>query len=312
MPKQPRKPRAIKRATDTKPERIASRIVASRPDLRQAGLFDLPPTWIAPCIPTLVRTAPSGPNWLHEIKHDGYRTVCVTDRGNVSICTRRGHNWADRMPGIAQALAALKVRSAVIDGEAIMADHDGVSDFFALHAALASRHAPHAALMAFDIMHIDGEDLRDRVLEDRRAILADVVLRGPHPWLRLSDTTDGDGAYIWRTACEMGLEGIVSKRRGSRYISGRFDGWCKTKCSTTEHFAVLGFDRGRRSLRLARLVEDELLPCGSAGSGLSVADVRQIRAALDAGHAVIVTVEYRGFTPDGELRHPVIRGWQRG
>ena len=124
--------------------------------------------------------------------------------------------------------------------------------------------------MAFDIMHIDGEDLRGRVLEDRRAILADVVLRRPHPWLRLSDTTDGDGAYIWRTACEMGLEGIVSKRRGSRYVSGRFDGWCKTKCSTTEHFAVLGFDRGRRSLRLARLVEGELVPCGSAGTGLSV------------------------------------------
>jgi bifunctional non-homologous end joining protein LigD len=98
MPKQPRKPRAIKRTTDTKPERIASRIVGSRPDLRQAGLFDLPPTWIAPCLPTLVRTAPTGPNWLHEIKHDGYRTVCVIDQGNVSIYTRRGHNWADRMP----------------------------------------------------------------------------------------------------------------------------------------------------------------------------------------------------------------------
>jgi bifunctional non-homologous end joining protein LigD len=235
MPKRPRKPRAIKRTTDTKPERVASGIVTSRPDLRQAGLFDLPPSWIAPCMPTLVRTAPTGPNWLHEIKHDGYRTVCVIDQGNVSIYTRRRHNWADRMPGIAQALAALKVRSAVIDGETIMADHDGVSDFFALHAALASRHAPHAALMAFDIMHIDGEDLRGRVLEDRRAILADVVLRRPHPWLHLSDATEGDGAYIWRVACEMGLEGIVSKRRGSRYISGRFDGWRKTKCSTTEH-----------------------------------------------------------------------------
>ena len=102
MAKPPRKPREIKRATDAKPERIASRIVAPRPDIRQVGLFDLPPTWIAPCMPALVRTAPSGPDWLHEIKHDGYRTVCVVDRGNVKIYTRRGHNWADRMPGIAQ------------------------------------------------------------------------------------------------------------------------------------------------------------------------------------------------------------------
>jgi bifunctional non-homologous end joining protein LigD len=81
MPKQPRKPREIKRAADAKAERVASRVVTSRPELCQAGLFDLPPTWIAPCIPKLVPTAPSGLNWLHEIKHDGYRTVCVIDRG---------------------------------------------------------------------------------------------------------------------------------------------------------------------------------------------------------------------------------------
>jgi bifunctional non-homologous end joining protein LigD len=110
MAKPPRKPREIKRATDAKPERVASRFITARLDLRQAGLFDLPPTWIAPAIPTLVRTAPSGPGWLHEIKHDGYRTICVIDQGKVSIYTRRGHNWADRMPSIARALEGLKVR----------------------------------------------------------------------------------------------------------------------------------------------------------------------------------------------------------
>ena len=175
MPKQPRKPRAIKRATDDKPERIASRIVSARLDLRQAGLFDLPPTWIAPAIPTLVREAPRGPNWLHEIKHDGYRTICVVDQGAVSIYTRRGLNWADRMPSIARALSALKVRSAVIDGEAIVIGEDGLSDFFSLHAALAQKSAPRAVLVAFDIMQLDREDLRGRVRKDRRAMLADVV-----------------------------------------------------------------------------------------------------------------------------------------
>jgi bifunctional non-homologous end joining protein LigD len=311
MAKQPRKPREIRRGLDTKPEHVASRAIVRPVDPRQSGLFDLPPTWIAPCVPTLVPTAPSGPNWLHEIKHDGYRTVSVIDRGKVSIYTRRGHDWSARMPGIAQALANLKVRSAVIDGEAIMADHEGLSDFFALHAALARRHSPHAALIAFDIMHLDGEDLRGRELQDRRAILAD-VLRRRDPWLQFSDAAENDGPYVLRVACEMGLEGIVSKRRNSRYVSGRFEGWRKTKCTATENFAILGYVRGGRSVRLARLVEENLVPCGSAGSGLSVADVRQIRDALDAGHAAIATVEYRGFTPAGELRHPVIRGWQRG
>jgi bifunctional non-homologous end joining protein LigD len=311
LPKQPRKPRAIKRATDDKPERIASRIVSARLDLRQAGLFDLPPTWIAPAIPALVRTAPTGLNWLHEIKHDGYRTICVVDQGAVSIYTRRGLNWADRMPSIARALSALKVRSAVIDGEAIVIGEDGLSDFFTLHAALARRNAPRAMLVAFDLLHLDGEDMRGRELEDRRAVL-EAVVRKRAPWIQFSESIEGNGSEVWRRACGMGLEGIISKRRGSRYFSGKTDAWRKTKCTLTDHFAVMGADRTGRSLRLSRFLDRGFVPCGSAGSGLSDSDARQIRAALDSKQAVIVTVEYRGFTPAGELRHPVIRGWHRG
>jgi bifunctional non-homologous end joining protein LigD len=283
----------------------------SRADLRQAGLFDERPTWIAPCIPTLMKSAPSGSDWLHEIKHDGYRTVAVIEHGHVSLFTRRGHDWSSRMPGIAEALAALNVRSAVIDGEAIVADVNGISDFFALHAALAQNSAPHAALIAFDIVHLDGEDLRGRELEDRRAILAD-VLRKPGHWLQISEAIEGDGPKIWRTAAKLGLEGIVSKRRGSPYISGRSTTWRKTKCTITEQFAVLGFDPRRRSLRLARLSEDDLVPCGLAGSGLSETNVRRIRIALDMGRPVLAEIEYRGLTPAGELRHPVIRRWYAG
>jgi bifunctional non-homologous end joining protein LigD len=311
LPKQPRNPRAIKRATDDKPERIASRIVSARLDLRQAGLFDLPPTWIAPAIPAFVRTAPTGLNWLHEIKHDGYRTICVVDQGAVSIYTRRGLNWADRMPSIARALSALKVRSAVIDGEAIVIGEDGLSDFFTLHAALARRNAPRAMLVAFDLLHLDGEDMRGRELEDRRAVL-EAVVRKRAPWIQFSESIEGNGSEVWRRACGMGLEGIISKRRGSRYFSGKTDAWRKTKCTLTDHFAVMGADRTGRSLRLSRFLDRGFVPCGSAGSGLSDSDARQIRAALDSKQAVIVTVEYRGFTPAGELRHPVIRGWHRG
>ena len=311
MPKPPRKPRAIKRGTDAKSERVTSRIVSTRHDLRQAGLFDLPPTWIAPAIPTLVRTAPTGLNWLHEIKHDGYRTICVIDQGSISIYTRRGHNWADRFPSIARALSALKVRSAVIDGEAIQIGEDGLSDFFSLHAALARKLAPRALLVAFDLLHLDGEDMRGRELEDRRAVL-EAVVRKRAPWIQFSKSIEGNGSEVWRRACGMGLEGIISKRRGSRYFSGKTDAWRKTKCTLTDHFAVMGADPTGRSLRLSRFLDRGLIPCGSAGSGLSDSDARQIRAALDSKQAVIVTVEYRGFTPAGELRHPVIRSWYRG
>jgi bifunctional non-homologous end joining protein LigD len=311
MPKQPRKPREIKRATDAKPERVASRIITARLDLRQAGLFDLPPTWIAPAIPTLVSTAPTGPKWLHEIKHDGYRTICVIDQGNVSIYTRRGHNWADRMPSIARALGALKMRSAVIDGEAIVIGEDGLSDFFTLHAALARKQAPRAVLVAFDLVHLDGEDMCARELEDRRAILADVVSKRA-PWIQFSESIEGDGPQVWGHACNMGLEGIISKRRGSRYISGKTSVWRKTMCTLTAHFAVMGYNRRGRSLRLARFLDRDLIPCGSVGRGLSDVAVRQIRAALDVKQGAIVTVKFRGFTSAGELRHPVIRGWYRG
>ncbi|SEC81041.1 bifunctional non-homologous end joining protein LigD [Rhizobiales bacterium GAS191] len=309
----PPKTREFRRKFDTTPGLLTSHATVKHADLRQVGLFDHPPSFIAPCLPTLVGTPPSGPEWAHEIKHDGCRAISVIDRGKVSIFIRRGLDRADRMPGTARALAALKLRSAVIDGEAVMVGKDGISDFFDIHAALARRSAPHAVLMAFDVLHLDGEDLRDRALEDRRAILAD-LLRKPGSWLQFSQEIVGDGLTVLRGACDMGLEGIVSKRRGSPYRSGKADSWRKTKCTTTEHFAVIGAappaKAALRSLRLARLEAGELVPCGWAGSGLSANKGRDLRTALDAGRPVVAQVEHRGFTPAGELRHPIVRGWR--
>jgi bifunctional non-homologous end joining protein LigD len=271
------------------------------------------PGWIEPCVPKLVKVPPAGPDWSHEIKHDGYRAICSIDAGEVSIFTRRGHDWAQRMPAITAALRELESRAAVIDGEAVMIDAGGVSDFFALHAALARRSAPAAVLVAFDLMHLDGEDLRVEPMEKRRSRLAR-LLRGSAPALQFSEEIGGEGAAALAAAREFGLEGIVSKRRGTTYRSGKVDFWRKTKCTLSAEFAVIGFEAwGRsslRSLRLARLVDGELVSCGSAGSGLSQATAREIRAALDAGKATVVDLEYRGFTPAGELRHPVIKGWQ--
>jgi len=116
------------------------------------------PTGIAPC---LVQKPPLGPDWLHERKFDGYRAISGIEHGKARIFTRRGLDWSARMPGIAEALASLKVRSAVIDGEAIMSGENGLPDFFTLHAALVKGSAPQALLMVFDLIHRNGQDARN-------------------------------------------------------------------------------------------------------------------------------------------------------
>ncbi|SEF00201.1 bifunctional non-homologous end joining protein LigD [Rhizobiales bacterium GAS188] len=314
MARLPKKPRVLRRKID-EASRVASRTIARHQDLRQGGPLDVSPTWIEPCQPVLVKTPPAGPDWLHEIKHDGYRAISVVDRGAVKIFTRRGHDWADRMSGIREALASLKVRSAVIDGEVVMMGDDGVADFFALHAALTRREAPGAVLIAFDALHLDGEDLRGRALEERRAILAK-LLRKPKHQLQFSEEIAGEGREALRAACDMGLEGIVSKRRGLPYRSGKTDAWRKSRCTQVENFAVIGAGPPARapvrSLRLARLVAGSLVPCGWAGSGLSERDGRDLRMALDAGRPVVAEIEYRGMTPAGDLRHPVVKACRAG
>jgi bifunctional non-homologous end joining protein LigD len=182
--------------------------------------------FVPPALPTLVADSPAGADWLHEVKHDGYRAISVVEDGRARIFARRGHDYTARMPSIAEALAGLPCRSAVIDGEAVILAEDGVSDFFALHAALARQHAPDAQLVAFDLLQLDGEDLRDRPIEERRAKLADLI-DGAGLAIQFSHEVDGDGPEVPRAAPEHGLEGIVSKRRGSAYRSDRVKSWVK-------------------------------------------------------------------------------------
>jgi bifunctional non-homologous end joining protein LigD len=270
--------------------------------------------WIEPCKAVLVKQPPAGPGWIHEIKHDGYRVIAAIADDRAQVFTKRGLDWSARMPSIRAAIEGLRVTSAVIDGEAIMADDDGVSDFFALHTALAAGTAPSAGLVAFDLLELDGKDLRDDPIEVRRERLKRLI-GAPTPALQYSDEIGGEGIDAWQAASEMGLEGIVSKRRGSIYRSGRNADWRKTKCTETEFFAVIGAKPSRgsvRSLNVARLKDGKLMPCGWVGSGLSEAGGIKVRAAIDAGGALIAEVEHRGFTPAGELRHPVLRGWQEG
>jgi bifunctional non-homologous end joining protein LigD len=160
----------------------------------------LPAGFIDPCLPTLARAVRDGPQWVHEIKHDGYRFICRRDGDRVRLFTRRGHDWTDRLPRVAEAMAALRVNSATIDGEAVICDGNGVSDFDALRSALARRSSRAAFLYAFDLIEVNGTDLRWRPWAMRREMLGDLLHKA------------GDGIV---------LSEHVEGAHGPRHLSGR-------------------------------------------------------------------------------------------
>jgi bifunctional non-homologous end joining protein LigD len=182
--------------------------------------------FIEPCLPSRAERPPSGPGWIHEIKHDGFRLMVRRDPAGVRLLTRNGHDWTDRFPLIAQAAAALKLRSFLIDGEAVACDGDGMPSFDRLQYR---RGDGRVFLWAFDLIQLNGDDLRRDPLEVRKATLASVLAKAGSG-LRLNEHLEhDDGKVVFRHACKLGLEGIVSKRKGSPYRSGRSPYWLKMK-----------------------------------------------------------------------------------
>ena len=180
---------------------------------------------IEPCLPSPAKAPPSGPGWLHEIKHDGFRILARRDASGVRLITRAGNDFSSRFPFIAMAMSKLPVRSCLIDGEAIVCDDDGLAVF-----ELIRRHGAgeHAVLTAFDLLELDGKDLRRKPIETRKALLAK-LLKGSHLSIVLNEHYEEDGAIVFREACRLGCEGIVSKRLGSIYRRGRSPLWVKVK-----------------------------------------------------------------------------------
>jgi bifunctional non-homologous end joining protein LigD len=188
-----------------------------------------PAGFIEPCLPTLGQTVPTGSQWAYEIKHDGFRFICRRDGDRVRVFSRRGHDWTDRVPAIAEALQALRVKSATIDGEGVVCGEGGVSDFDRLRAAVGRMGSRDAILMAFDLLEIDGENMRPCEWHVRRATLRSLLKRSGLG-IRLSEHFEGgDGATVFAHACKLGLEGIVAKRRDRPYRSGRSHDWIKVK-----------------------------------------------------------------------------------
>ena len=181
--------------------------------------------FIEPCLPSLATKPPSGPEWIHEIKHDGYRLMICRDTAGMRLLTRRGYDWTARFPAIASAASVLRAKSFLIDGEAVCCDDKGIAVFDKLRQR---RNEWSVFLVAFDLLELNGRDLRREPIEIRKAGLAR-LLRNAEPGLQLSEHIEHEAAIVFEHACKLGLEGIVSKRRGSRYQSGRSSLWLKIK-----------------------------------------------------------------------------------
>jgi bifunctional non-homologous end joining protein LigD len=185
----------------------------------------LPAGFIEPCLPTKTDKLPCGDLWLHEIKHDGFRVIARKDGDRVRLYSRPGNDMTRRFPLIAEALARLRSRSCIIDGEAVACDHNGLASFERIRYR---QHDGDVFLYAFDLIELNGDDLRRDPLQVRKSTLASILSKA-RPGIRFNEHIEGDGPTVFAHACRMGLEGIVSKRLGSPYRSGRSKDWLKFK-----------------------------------------------------------------------------------
>lgn len=290
----------------------------------------------APQLCSLADNPPSGPEWISEIKFDGYRLLAVVEDGAVRLLTRNGHDWADRMPAVCNAVRALGLRSALLDGELVALRPDGVSSFPMLQTALKASRDDTLVFYAFDLLHLDGWDLRGSTLLDRKHLLAAAV-----PWggmVRYSDHHTGQADELRRNACRMRLEGIICKRSDALCRPGRSGDWLKVKCLGREEMIVLGWTPpagtrvGIGALQMGyRDAAGELHYAGAVGTGFSAKELVGLRRQLDAIAAtpplgllyagepidpgtswvrpeLVAEVKYTGWSGAGRVRHGVYLG----
>jgi len=253
-----------------------------------------------------VNVPPAGDEWVAEAKYDGYRLVLVLENGAVRALTRSGADWSDRFPGLVAAVAQLPASSAVIDGEAVVFDDAGVSRFEQLQAALGA-HPERISFAAFDLLHLNGFDLREQPLVARKELLATLLaepaadagtVSGGRPAatkpvavaspLRYADHIVNGGAELFATACSAGLEGVVCKRADSRYVAGRGRDWQKVKCRHTQELVVGGYTEGQGSrgelgsLLVGYYDGSRLVYAGRVGSGFDERTLAELVAMLRA------------------------------
>jgi bifunctional non-homologous end joining protein LigD len=324
-------------APRTKPAKTAESAdsIETNPKLPTGAKESPFPGFVPPMLATARSSPPTGANWRHEIKFDGYRLQAHIRSDRVKLLTRTGLDWTARFGvTLAGALADLPVEEAVIDGEVVAERKGGAPDFSALQEALSTGSTDRLIFYAFDLLYLDGYDLRPVPLVGRKTALAALII--PAGMVRVSEHFEGDGKEVFRHVCRLGLEGVVSKL-DAPYRSGRSKGWIKSKCFNRQEFVVAGYvpstvsNTAIGSLVLGYFDDGKLIHAGRVGTGFShkVADelFRRLDAmsvpkspfakklsALDARRVrfvrpeLVAEVEFRTWTADGLIRHSTFRG----
>ncbi|WP_231689784.1 DNA ligase D, partial [Achromobacter sp. 2789STDY5608628] len=304
---------------------------------RLPGVAAALPDRLKPQLATLVEGVPrqADPDWLYEMKFDGYRLLARLDHGEVRLYTRNGHDWAPKLPHLVAALRRMPLETAWLDGEIVMLADHGAPSFQALQNAFDGERTGAILFYAFDLPYVTGRDLRGEPLRVRRAVLARVMDAAGGDPLRLSDAFDAAPADLVASACRMGLEGIIAKRLSSPYVSRRSDNWIKLKCARRQEFVVVGYTdpQGARvglgALLLAYHDEaGQLVYAGKVGTGFDDAGLAALRerlqaletrqASVKAGGGgrgthwvrpeLVAEVSFGEWTESGHVRHPVFRG----
>lgn len=322
------------KSTGTRKRRLPS---AESTDI--AGAVAAPmPRELEPELATLVDQAPEGPEWIHEVKFDGYRMLAFVDKGKARLISRNGKDWTDKFAPIARQVESLGLISAILDGEIVAVDAAGRTSFQSLQQSLKGPgEGASIAYFLFDVPYLEGNDLRQATLADRRAALHAMLQRagdaGSGGVLRFSDAIHGHGREVLHNACKLALEGIVSKRAESPYTSGRGTDWVKSKCTNRQEMVIGGFTEPQRSrpglgaLLIGYYRRGELIYAGKVGTGFDHALLRTLRKRFDrieqrvspfvepprgadarGAHwvrpEIVCEVEFFEWTKDGLLRHP--------
>ena len=292
------------------------------------------PAFVEPQLALLAEMPPQGQNWIHEIKLDGYRTICHKQKSNIKLLTRSGLDWTSKYNFIEKECKKIPADSVMLDGEIVWTDNNGVSHFQGLQNSLENHRSDELFFYVFDILHLNGTDLRDTPLLQRKMILKKLLAETDSEKILFSDFLKTNGKDVLKSACHLNLEGIVSKDGNSTYQSGRNKNWIKTKCSKLQEFVIGGYTFQKKNNSLGSLLmgafntQGEFQYIGKVGTGFGSAESSKLleklrklnsdenpfmkgtpaKEAHFVSPTLVAQIEFGAWTDEKILRHAAYKG----